>query len=128
MTDTLANVLNTMKVAEIRGKQDTLVRPASKMIRSVLEILKEEGYIDEFELLNNGLDGEFSVKLSGKINACGAVKPRFPVKTSDWEKYESRFLPAKGMGILLVSTSKGIVTHQKAKEQNAGGRLIAYVY
>ncbi|MFH1106730.1 MAG: 30S ribosomal protein S8 [Candidatus Micrarchaeota archaeon] len=125
---TLANALNSIKVAEARGKPTALVRPASKEVRAVLEILKEEGYVDDFELISNGLDGEFTVKLNGKINGCNVVRPRFPVKNADIEKYEARFMPARGVGLLFISTSKGVMTHAKAKEAKIGGRLIAYVY
>ncbi len=124
----LANALNAIKVAEAKGKQSALVKPASKENRAVLDILKQEGYIGDFEFINNGLDGEFSVKLNGKVNDCNAIQPRFPVKNADIEKYEARFMPARGVGLLVISTSKGIMTHAKAKEQKIGGRLVAYVY
>lgn len=124
----LANALNAIKVSEAKGKHSALVRPASKEIRAVLEILKEEGYIEGFEFINNGLDGEFSVKLNGKVNNCNVIQPRFPVRNVGIEKYEARFLPARGVGLLIISTSKGVMTHVKAKERKIGGRLIAFVY
>ena len=68
------------------------------------------------------------MNLLRNINDCGVVKPRFSFKVKDLEKFEKRYLPAKGMGILIVSTSKGYLTHEEAKKQNIGGRLIAYCY
>ncbi|MDZ4226799.1 MAG: 30S ribosomal protein S8, partial [Candidatus Pacearchaeota archaeon] len=59
---------------------------------------------------------------------CGVVKPRFPVKLDEFEKFEKRYLPAKNFGIIIVSTSNGIMTHIEAKEKKLGGRLIAYIY
>ena len=126
--DTLANVLNALKVAETNGKDKALVHPASKMVQSVLTILKEQGYIGGYEVIHNSLDGEITITLNGKINDCRIIKPRFPVKNVEWEKYERRFLPAQGMGILVVSTSKGVMTHTQAKEGKLGGRLLAFVY
>ena len=58
----------------------------------------------------------------------GAIKPRFAVKATEYEKFEKRYLPAKGFGILIVSTVKGLMTHYEAKQQGLGGRLIAYCY
>jgi small subunit ribosomal protein S8 len=50
------------------------------------------------------------------------------LKTDEFEKWEKRFLPARGFGILLISTTKGIMTHEDAKKQHLGGKLLAYVY
>jgi len=126
--DSLANALNSIKVAEIKGKPEARIKPGSKLIREVLSILQENGFVDEFEFIDDGKSGEFLVKLLGKINDCKAIKPRFPVKASEWEKYEQRFLPAKDVGLIVVSTSKGLMTHVKAKKENLGGRLLCYVY
>ena len=68
------------------------------------------------------------INLIGSINKCGVVKPRFSVKKNDFEKYEKRYLPAQNFGILIVSTSQGIMTNYEAKEKNLGGKLLAYVY
>jgi len=126
--DTLANALNSIKVSENKGKQTARIRPASRIIREVLRLLKDKGYIEDFDFIDDGKSGEFIVKLSGKINNCGAVKPRFPLGKDSWEKFETRFLPAKGVGMLIVSTSKGIITHVQAQEEKIGGRLLCYVY
>ncbi|MBI5229153.1 30S ribosomal protein S8 [Candidatus Micrarchaeota archaeon] len=126
--DTVGDALNAIKVSEMKGKPQARIAPASKIIREVLAILQREGYVGEFEFIDDGKSGSFVVNLVGKINQCGVVKPRFSVKAGDWEKHEQRFLPAKGVGLLVVSTPKGIMTHQQAKEQALGGRLLAFVY
>jgi small subunit ribosomal protein S8 len=126
--DTLANALNSIKVAEIKGKQTARIRPASRIIREVLRLLKDNSYIEDFDFIDDGKSGEFIVKLSGKINNCRAVKPRSPVGKGSWEKFETRFLPAKGVGLLLVSTSKGIMPHSQAQSEGIGGRMLCYVY
>ena len=64
----------------------------------------------------------------GRINKCGSIKPRFPVKVNDFEDWEKKFLPSRNVGILVVSTSKGVIAHKEAGDKNVGGRLIAYVY
>lgn len=128
MTDTLANSLNSLKVSEMKGLQSVRLKPASKMLREVLLIFQRTGYVGEFEFVDDAKSGEFVVKLTGRINACGVVKPRFPVSAATWERFEQRYLPAKNVGFLVVSTSKGLMTHNEAKEKNVGGRLICFVY
>ncbi|MFH1056443.1 MAG: 30S ribosomal protein S8 [Candidatus Micrarchaeota archaeon] len=126
--DTLANALNSMKVAEMKGKSQTRLKPASKVIREVLLLLQKNGFIGEFKFIDDGKSGEFVVSLVGKINDAGAVKPRFSVSGKTWETFETRYLPAKGIGLLVVSTPQGIMAHSEAKEKNLGGRLLCFVY
>ena len=99
--DTLANGLNSMKVAEMKGRKLASVRPASKVLRQVLLLLQKRGFIGEFKFVDDGKSGEFKISLVGKINDIGAIKPRFPVSKKTWEKFETRFLPAKGVGLLF---------------------------
>ncbi len=126
--DTLANAMNVIKVAEHRGKAKAFIEPASKIAREVLMILQKENYVGEFEFIDDGKSGKFNVSLLGKINNCGAVKPQYSAKLSDWEKYEQRYLPGRGIGILVVSTSQGMMTHNEAKEKGIGGKLVAFAY
>ena len=128
LNDPLADALSAIKNAERVGKKECIVKPASKLIGNVLKIMKEEGYIEEFEFIDDGKAGIFKVKLKGRINNCNAIKPRFPVKKNEFEKWERRFLPARDFGILIVTTSKGVMTHREAKEIGIGGSLLAFVY
>ncbi len=128
MMDTLANAMATIMNNEVRGKKECIVAPASKLIAGVLSVMKEKGYIDGFEYVDDGRSGKFVVKLNGRINKCGVIKPRFPVKSDEYEKWEEKFLPSREIGILIVSTSQGIMDHIKAKEKGIGGVLVAYVY
>lgn len=126
--DTLANALNVIRVSEDKGKAEAFIEPASTLVREVLLLLQKNGYVGEFEFRDDGKSGAFLVHLTGKINRCGVVKPRFPVNHESWEKFEQRFLPAKDVGLLIVSTSFGLMTHADAKSKNIGGRLLAFVY
>jgi len=128
MTDTLANALNAIKVAEGKGKQVVTIFPASTLIREVFSIMQKEGYIGEFEYVDDGKSGRFRVSLIGKVNSCGVVSPRFAVKQDEWEKWEQRYLPARNVGVVVVSTSKGLMTNGQAREASLGGRLLAFVY
>jgi len=128
MNDPLASTLSNIWNAEKVGKMNCLVSPSSKIIKSVLKILKEHGYIGEFEEIEKNTGDCLEINLLGKINKCCVIKPRYPIKFLNMEKYEKRFLPAKDFGIIIVSTSKGIMTHNEAKEKKVGGRLLAYCY
>ena len=56
------------------------------------------------------------------------VKPRWSLKSEQIEEYESRYLPAQGFGVLILTTNKGVLSHEEAKEKGVGGKLLAYVY
>ena len=128
LNDPLANVLSFIKNYERLGRSELFAGNNSKVIRTVLAILQEEGYIGGFEEISDGKGKVLKINLLGKINKIGVIKPRFAVKKSDFEKFEKRFLPARGFGILIVTTPKGIMTNTKAKEQGIGGKLICYCY
>lgn len=126
--DVLAYTLTMIRNADKIGKSTCTVKPVSELIKEVLKLMNAEGYIGEFESVNDGKGGILTVTLVGKVNKCGAIKPRFSVSWDEFEKFEKRYLPAKGFGLLIVSTTKGIMTHEQAKKLKTGGQLLAYVY
>ena len=128
LNDPLANALSLMKNAELKGKGTCVIQPSSKLIGGVLTLLKEKGYVGEFEYIDDGKAGVFQVKLQGNINNCGVIKPRYPIKRDELEKWESRYLPAQDFGLLILTTTKGIISHDEAKKNGIGGKLVAYVY
>jgi small subunit ribosomal protein S8 len=127
-TDPLANALSGLDNAEGVGHLEYTVQPASDLIGNVLEVLYERGYIDGFEYVEDGKAGEFEVELTGAINECGAIKPRYSVGAEEFEDWEKRYLPAQNYGALVVTTSRGVMSHAEAREAGIGGQLIAYVY
>jgi small subunit ribosomal protein S8 len=128
LNDPLANALSMMKNAELRGKGTCQIQPSSKLIGGVLNLLREKGYIDEFEYIDDGKAGIFQVNLKGNINNCGVIKPRYPIKRDDLERWEARYLPARDFGLLILTTTKGIISQNEAKENGIGGKVLAYVY
>ena len=128
LNDPLANALSSMKNAENKGKGACTIQPSSKLIGGVLNLLKEKGYISEFEYVDDGKTGVFQVKLKGNINNCGVIKPRYPIKRDELDKWESRYLPAQHFGLLILTTTTGIVSQDEAKQNGTGGKLLAYVY
>jgi small subunit ribosomal protein S8 len=128
VNDTLSNALTAIKNAENAAKKECFVRPASKLLGKILELMKKNGYIASFELIEDGRDNTYKISLKGVINECKTIKPRYSTKKDEFEKFEKRFLPAKDIGIIIVTTSKGILTHREAKEKGLGGKLLAYIY
>lgn len=128
LQDTLANALSNLKNYESTGKNNCTVNPASNLIKDVLQVLQKKGYIGKFEYVDDGKAGRYTVKLIGKINNCGAIKPRYPVKLGEIEDWERKFLPARDFGTLIISTPDGVMTHAEAKEKKIGGVLLAYIY
>jgi len=109
LNDPLANALSLIKNAETKGKGLCHIQPSSKLIGGVLNLLKEKGYISEFEFKEDGKAG-------------------YLVKREDLEKWESRYLPARDFGLLILTTTKGIISHTEAKEKGVGGKVLAYIY
>lgn len=126
--DPLSNALSTIQNNELRNKRDCLIMPTSKLIGNVLRVLQMNGYIGKFEFIDDGRMGKFDVQLLGRINRCGAIRPRYSCRFGEIEKWEERYLPSKELGILILSTSKGVISHKEAKEKRVGGQLLAYVY
>jgi len=128
LNDPLADALSLMKNAEIKGKGKCIICPSSKLIGGVLSLLKKREYIGNFERIDDGKAGIFQVELIGNINDCGVIKPRYPIKRDELEKWESRFLPARDFGLLIMTTTKGIISQDDARKEGIGGKLLAYIY
>lgn len=127
MTDHLADALNTIKTHEMVGQNICNVK-ATRLIGEVLKVLKHYQYLKEYKIVEDGRGGFYEVQLDGRINDCGVIKPRMPVRRQEWAKKEQQFIPGFGVGLLIVSTSNGIMTNSDAEKKHIGGRLLAYVY
>jgi len=128
LNDPLAAALSKLNNAERVGKREVVLEISSKMIKKVLNILNDHTYVGSFLEQKMGNKVILVVSLLGSINKCGVIKPRFSTKRKEFEKWEKRYLPSKDFGIILVSTPKGVMTHLQAKENNMGGKLLAYCY
>lgn len=128
LNDPLANALSKIVNSEKLGKDVCIIKPISNVIKKVLQIMQDNNYTGEAKEVEDGRGNLIKLNLLGKINKCGVIKPRYPIKKDEYEKFEKRYLPAKDFGVIIVSTTKGIMTHIEAKKQNIGGVLIAYIY
>lgn len=119
--DIISDGLNQIMNAKKSRKNQVVVR-ASRFFIELIELAKREGYIVSYKRLGNNFEIFF------KLNECRSIKPRFNVAVGEIEKYIRRYLPSRQMGIVVISTSKGLMTHKEALEQGIGGCLIAYFY
>jgi small subunit ribosomal protein S8 len=126
--DTLANGLTTIINNEMRNKRECVISPASKLLGRVLRIMQLNGYIGEFEFVDDGRSGKFKVQILGRINKCGAIRPRFSVRVDEFEEWERKFLPSREVGLMVISTPKGVLSHREAQEKRSGGKLLAFIY
>ena len=128
LVDPVADALIAMKNSDVVSKRECTYRPATKLLGEILKVMQRHGYIASFEFVDDSREGIYKIHLAGKINECKAIKPRHAVKKDEFERFEKRYLPSKDVGIMIVSTPKGVVTHKEAKESGTGGRLLAFVY
>lgn len=126
--DILSNLMTAIQNAEAVRKKFVTIYPASKLAVNVLKILQKHGYVGEIEIIENGRGDKIRVELLGRINRCGAIRPRLPVRRDEIMEYAKEFLPSRELGLLVISTSKGLKTHMECMDDNIGGILLAYVY
>ena len=123
--DIVADGLNMIMNSKRAGKEKVILDRYSNLLIKILDVAKREGYIKNYKLgeKEKTLEIEF-----GNLNFCKAIKPRFNVSVEDIDKYVRRFLISRNFGIVIISTSKGLMTQEEAYEKNIGGSLIAYFY
>jgi len=122
--DIIADALNELMNAKRARKDIVIVDRFSKLLLKILKIGKNLGYIEDYKTNDTRLE----IKFTDKLNQCRVIKPRFNVTKQGIDKYLRRYLPARDMGAIIISTDKGLMTHQNAIEKNIGGALIAYFY
>jgi small subunit ribosomal protein S8 len=129
ITDPIADMLTRIRNAS-SARHPAVEIPASNMKKAIAEILLQEGYIKNYQLINNGVQGiiKVTLKYSGQDKAIAGLrrvsKPGLRVYAGADE------LPyvLRGLGIAIISTSKGVMTDKNARAQNVGGEVLAFVW
>lgn len=130
MTDPIADMLTRIRNAN-QMKHKTVEFPASKLKAEILKVLKQEGYIVDFESLSDGVQGKLKVEMKYLDNEERVIrglkkisKPglRVYAKTDDLPKV------LNGLGIAIISTSRGLMTDRAARREKVGGEVLAYVW
>ena len=130
ITDTIADLLTRIRNANT-AKHATVDVPASRVKKDITQILVDEGYVKSFQVIEDGKQGVIRITLKYGDNKSSVItglkrvsKPGLRIYSSCADMPKVR----KGLGIAIVSTSKGIVTDKKARELNVGGEVLAYIW
>ena len=130
ITDTIADLLTRIRNAN-SAKHATVDVPASDVKKAIAQILVDEGYVKSFQLIEDGKQGVIRITLKYSDSKSPVItglrrvsKPGLRIYSSCEDMPKVR----KGLGIAIVSTSKGIMTDKKARELNVGGELLAFVW
>ena len=130
ISDTIADMLTRIRNANT-AKHATVDVPASNMKKAITQILVDEGYVKSFQFIDDGKQGTLRITLKYDENKTPVISGLRRVSKPGLRIYSSsEDMPKvmKGLGIAIVSTSKGIVTDKKARELNVGGEVLAFVW
>ena len=130
ITDTIADMLTRIRNAN-SAKHDTVDIPASNMKKAIAQILVDEGYVKGFQVIDDGKQGIIRMTLKYGENKTQIItglrrvsKPGLRIYTS----CEDMPKVMKGLGVAIVSTSKGVMTDKEARKQNVGGDVLAFIW
>ena len=131
MTDPIADFLTRMRNA-IQAKHRIVEAPASNLKKEITKILFEKGYILNYKFVEDGPQGTIKIALKyDNVNKTNAIKKLIRVSTPGMRKYTGyKDMPRviNGLGIAILSTSKGVMTNKEAAELKIGGEVLCYVY
>jgi len=130
ITDSIADLLTRIRNAA-SAKHDTVDIPASNMKKAMTKILVEEGYVKSFQVMDDGKQGIIRVTLKYGENRTPIISGLKRVSKPGLRIYSNcEDMPKvmKGLGVAIVSTSKGIMTDRKARKENVGGEVLAFIW
>ena len=130
ITDTIADLLTRIRNAN-SAKHDTVEIPSSNMKKAICQILVDEGYIKSFSVEEDGKQGMIKVVLKytdGKTPVIQGLRRVSKPGLRIYSNVEDMPKVMKGLGIAIISTSKGIMTDRQARKENVGGEVLAFVW
>ena len=130
MSDVIADILTRIRNAN-DAKHATVDIPASNMKKAIADILVEEGYVKSYQIIEDGKQGVIRVTLkytAGKQKVIRGIRRVSKPGLRIYAGYEDMPKVMNGLGIAIVSTSKGIMTDKKARQLNVGGEVLAFVW
>merc|ERR1712055_875385 len=116
----LADALKSINNAEKRCKRQVIIK--------FLTVMMKHGYIGEFECVDDHRAGKIVVNLTGRLNKCGVISPRFDIAINQVEKWTSNLLPSRQFGFIVMTTSAGIMDHEEARRKHVGGKILGFFF
>lgn len=130
ITDSIADILTRIRNAN-SAKHDTVQIPASNMKKAIAQILVDEGYVKSFKVIDDGKQGMIEIALKYGPNKSQVItglrrvsKPGLRIYTNCEEMPKVM----KGLGVAILSTSKGVMTDKEARKANVGGEVLAFIW
>ena len=130
ITDTIADMLTRIRNAN-SAKHDTVEIPASNMKKAIAQILLDEGFIKSFQIIEDGKQGVIRIALKygpGKTQVISGLRRVSKPGLRIYADTENMPNVMKGLGIAIMSTSKGVMTSKQAKKENVGGEVLAFIW
>ncbi|MCL2098914.1 MAG: 30S ribosomal protein S8 [Oscillospiraceae bacterium] len=130
VTDAIADMLTRIRNANT-AKHETVDIPASKIKKAIADILVDEGYVRNYQIIEDGRQGIIKISLKygqGKTRTIQGIRRVSKPGLRKYSTCEDMPSVLRGLGIAIVSTSKGIMTGKKAKKENIGGEILAFVW
>ena len=130
MNDPIADMLTRIRNARI-ARHDTVTLPASNMKKAIAKIMLEEGYIKSVDYIDDGVQGQIKIVLKYVENKQSVINGLKRISTPGLRVYaRTDELPKVlgGLGIAIVSTSKGVMTDKEARKAGVGGEVLAYIW
>ena len=130
ISDVIADMLTRIRIAN-SAKHESVDVPASNMKKAIADILKEEGYIANYQIVEDGKQGIIRITLKygrGKQRVIQGLRRVSKPGLRIYSNCEDMPKVMNGLGIAIVSTSKGVMTDKKARELNVGGEVLAFVW
>ena len=130
VTDAIADMLTRIRNANM-AKHETVDIPASKIKKAIADILVDEGYVKSYQIIEDGKQGIIKISLKygpGKARIIQGIRRISKPGLRKYSTCEDMPSVLRGLGIAIVSTSKGIMTGKKAKKENVGGEVLAFVW
>ena len=130
ISDVIADMLTRIRNAN-NAKHESVDVPASKVKKGIAEILLNEGYIKSYQVIDDGRQGVIRITLKylpGKVKVIQGLRRVSKPGLRIYSKCEDMPRVMNGMGIAIISTSKGIMTDKQARKENVGGEVLAFVW